>query len=297
MDDLQIGEQRPSQLFRRMAEAGKNAGVALSTVKMLWLRRLPTPVRTALVAHEQLDAEKLGAIADKVHQTIKQGVIAEVKEEAKDSNLIHETKRMTENFEQLRGEVQQIRSQERTRTNWSAGRGATTSFRPPQQRQRRRLCAYHQRFEKFARNCQQPCDWRSRPPPPPLSVISGKVQRVGKDNRKTKTDAPCSGSGGRVVFRQPPPVHPRSKKRHIIPSRHRRKRIRNTRKQGHGTISPSRPTSPIHPALAMTGETTPRRMRVRNRTSPRLRVRPSHKEQATQHFLQAEAFWQQFKAQ
>ncbi|CAB3225754.1 unnamed protein product [Arctia plantaginis] len=168
MDDLQIGEQRPSQLFRRMAEAGKNAGVALSTVKMLWLRRLPTPVRTALVAHEQLDAEKLGAIADKVHQTIKQGVIAEVKEESKDSSLIHEIKKMTENFEQLRGEVQQIRSQERPRTNWSAGRGATTSFRPPQQRQRRRLCAYHQRFGKFARNCQQPCDWRSRPPPPPV---------------------------------------------------------------------------------------------------------------------------------
>ncbi|CAB3250105.1 unnamed protein product [Arctia plantaginis] len=105
MDDLQIGEQRPSQLFRRMAEAGKNAGVASSTVKMLWLRRLPTPVRTALVAHEQLDAEKLGAIADKVHQTIKQGVIAEVKEETKDSSLIHEIKKMTENFEQLRGET------------------------------------------------------------------------------------------------------------------------------------------------------------------------------------------------
>ncbi|CAB3257793.1 unnamed protein product [Arctia plantaginis] len=70
--------------------------------------------------------------------------------------------------------------------------------------------------------------------------------------------------------------------------------------EGHGTISPSRPTSPIHvvePAPAMTGETTPRRMRVRNRTSPRRRVRPSHTEQATQHFLQAEAFWQQFKAQ
>ncbi|CAB3250183.1 unnamed protein product [Arctia plantaginis] len=103
---------------------------------MLWLRRLPTPVRTALVAHEQLDAEKLEAIADKVHQNIKQGVIAEVKEETKDSSLIHEIKKMSENFEQLRGEVQQIRSQERPRTNCDSEGSRGTVSNPVSSQQR-----------------------------------------------------------------------------------------------------------------------------------------------------------------
>lgn len=176
IDELHMGEQRPSQLFRRMAEAGKNAGVEAATIKMLWLRRLPTQIRTALVAHEQQDVEKLGIIADKIHQTIKQGVVAEVNQNVEDNGLIQEIKKMTENFEQLRGEVQQIRSQGRPNSVRSAGRGAPAPFRNPQQ-QRGRLCVYHQRFGRLARNCQQPCGWRSRPP-----TLPGRYQQQGAAN-------------------------------------------------------------------------------------------------------------------
>lgn len=174
MDELHIGEQRPSQLYRRMAEAGKNAGVESATIKLLWLRRLPTGVRTALIAHEDLDAEKLGVIADKVHRTIKQGCIAEVKEETEEKSLQKEIKKIAENFEQLRGEVQQIRSQERPRTGWSTGERTSMPFRSPQQRNR--LCIYHQRFGKRARNCQQPCGWRNRPPLPMRTQQQGPAR-------------------------------------------------------------------------------------------------------------------------
>lgn len=69
-----------------------------------------------------------------------------------------------------------------------------------------------------------------------------------------------------------------------------------------GLLSPTRPSSHVRlvqPEPTQSMQDTPRRARRGTRGSPRRRVsrvaRSTHTEQAEQHFLQADAFWRNFK--
>ncbi|XP_047999675.1 uncharacterized protein LOC125236791 [Leguminivora glycinivorella] len=77
--EMDLGEQKPSQLYRRMAEAARDANVAEETVRRLWLQRLPTASRALLaMVPESAKLEELAAMADKVQESMGSGVIAAV---------------------------------------------------------------------------------------------------------------------------------------------------------------------------------------------------------------------------
>lgn len=151
--ETELGEQKPSQLFRRMTELAKSAGVEAPTVKKLWLRRLPVGVRNTLVAHEHLDMEQLTSLADRVLAVTKQGAVEEVSQVSADSEAIRS---ISERVERLCDEVSSIRNQQ------GASNSRNFASRINQQPRRSSLCIYHQRFGRFARNCQSPCAWQNR---------------------------------------------------------------------------------------------------------------------------------------
>jgi hypothetical protein len=162
MRDTQLGEQKPSQLYRRMAEMAKSSAVESATVKKLWLRRLPASVRNALVAHEESGMEELTSLADKIMINAKQCAIDALGDNSQDTDLRQEIKNMTQKFGQLNAEVSSIREQQTaTRQADSGFRRFPPDFQPPRQK---RLCRFHQQFGRFARNCQQPCAWQNREP-------------------------------------------------------------------------------------------------------------------------------------
>lgn len=169
INEPQLGEQRPSQLYRRMAAISKNANVDIETVKKLWLRRLPIAVRTALIAQDEKDSEKMIALADRIAETSRQGIVAELKTTVpneSDTDLVKEIRDMAAQFQQLRGEVSEIKRQEKPgsgpRANWYSQPNRVPFSSAP--RRQNVLCNYHRRFGRFARNCQRPCSWQDRGP-------------------------------------------------------------------------------------------------------------------------------------
>lgn len=163
--ELELGDQKPSQLHRKMADAGRNSGVAEDTVKKLWLQRLPTAVRAVLVVSEDTKLENLAAMADKIMETLRQGVVAEVATAASTTNpssseFLQEFRNLALEVRQMRAEVNEIRSQQRSSQQGARNRSRSRSRDP------NRLCRYHFRFREKARQCIFPCAWGRLQPQP-----------------------------------------------------------------------------------------------------------------------------------
>ncbi|XP_063635198.1 uncharacterized protein LOC134805945 [Cydia splendana] len=166
--EMEFGEQKPSQLYRRMAEAARNADVSDDTVKRLWLQRLPIATRAILTAvGEETKLEDLVSMADKIVESMGSGAVATVAAPAAQttaslnavtSDLIGEFRKMALELNQLRGEVSELRSRPRERDfrqNRSRSRSRSTVLR----RKPDWLCRYHFKFRENARGCIQPCAW------------------------------------------------------------------------------------------------------------------------------------------
>lgn len=166
--EMELGEQKPSQLYRRMAEAARNADVSDDTVKRLWLQRLPTATRAILTAvGEETKPEDLVSMADKIVESMGSGVVATVAAPAAQataslsavsSDLICEFRNMALEIKQLRGEVSELRSRPRGR-DFRLKRNRSRSRSRGPNRKPDWLCRYHYKFRENARGCIQPCAW------------------------------------------------------------------------------------------------------------------------------------------
>lgn len=77
--ELELGDQKPSQLLRRMRDLASNKFTD-ETLSMLWIRHLPGAVRAVLTVSEVSDLEKLAMMADKVIETTRFVEVEEVTE-------------------------------------------------------------------------------------------------------------------------------------------------------------------------------------------------------------------------
>lgn len=75
--DTQLGDQKPSQLLRRMQGLAGDR-MSKETLLVLWQNHLPTAMRTVLAATSIDDADKLAAIADKIMETSRPVEVAAV---------------------------------------------------------------------------------------------------------------------------------------------------------------------------------------------------------------------------
>lgn len=166
MSEMDLGDQRPSQLLRRMRDLARRK-IPDDTMTILWQGHLPPSVRAVLVATQSKDLDNLGAVADQVMETFRPNEIATVARagvpieapQASQDIIIAELAKLNLRIDEL--------SRERARGRYrSVSRGRT----PSRQRSRSRitpdspewLCFYHYRFKSRANKCEEPCNWKKR---------------------------------------------------------------------------------------------------------------------------------------
>ena len=185
---MEIGDQKPSEFYRRMVHAvGQSGFLSSNLIYKLWIKRLPKLIECALIplADKSID-EKL-SIADSLFEVSKSFSINEIaqtshtlssssssypKQNFSTSTYASETSPQVSEISTLRGEISELRkmveqlsfqkfSHERSR---SPGRNFSNNFRP-RSRSRNNFCYYHTRFGVNANKCIQPCSFVSKNSP------------------------------------------------------------------------------------------------------------------------------------
>ncbi|XP_028170712.1 uncharacterized protein LOC114360286, partial [Ostrinia furnacalis] len=77
LSEMELGDQKPSQLLRRMSDLARDK-IPDETLKIMWQSHLPSSVRAVLAVSDVQVLDKLAAIADKVMETSRPIQISEV---------------------------------------------------------------------------------------------------------------------------------------------------------------------------------------------------------------------------
>lgn len=171
ISELELGDQKPSHLLRRMKELATDK-FQDDTLRVLWQNRLPAQVRAVLAVSEGKDLESIAAIADKVAEVTRPTHIAAVDQRPNstfDSTpILAEIAKINDKLRGLQFSRSRSRSRNFRRNAGSAQSGNRSASRGPSSRnasrQRTRpenwLCFYHYRFREKARKCTEPCAWK-----------------------------------------------------------------------------------------------------------------------------------------
>lgn len=172
LTELELGDQRPSQLLRYMKTLAAEK-VSESLLKTLWLQRMPTQVQMVLSASEGVELTKMAEIADKIVQVSLNGLeasnIASVAcaQEPARSNQIppsiptagHEIALLQQQIGTLTKMVEELRM-ERGRPKFRPRTHARSRSRP-RTPSNNGDCFYHRRFGAKARKCTSPCSYNT----------------------------------------------------------------------------------------------------------------------------------------
>lgn len=156
---IELGDQKPSQLLRRMKELAKNTNVPDKTLHNLWSARLPDHVRAVLTVSQDQKLENLAGIADKIMEN-NRGDVCEVShgQPLVMTELLSQINKLSLEVAALRAQVgssngSRFHNRGRSRSR-SKSRSRITPDSP------KWLCRYHLRFRDRARNCEKPCNWQ-----------------------------------------------------------------------------------------------------------------------------------------
>lgn len=78
IEELDLGDQRPSQLLRRMRDLARDK-ISNETLRVLWQGHLPVSVRRIISVSDTQDLDNLAIVADKVLETASFSHVAVVK--------------------------------------------------------------------------------------------------------------------------------------------------------------------------------------------------------------------------
>ncbi|XP_022833161.1 uncharacterized protein LOC111361058 [Spodoptera litura] len=177
LNDMELGDQKPSQLLNRMREPAREK-VPDATLQMLWLQRLSISTRAVLAVSEQKSLDVLAAMTDKMHkqatetQTVCSGTC---KGHSKSSPLCAREQKMHGELDlrdavmQLTKEIAELKVQRTMRATHryrrsahSRSRSRSTGRNNNYNRTTRDVCYFHKRFGENARNCRSPCNYGKR---------------------------------------------------------------------------------------------------------------------------------------
>lgn len=174
LSEVELGDQKPTQLLRRMRSLALDK-VPDSTLRMMWTNHLPPHVRSVLAVSESFSTktalDELALIADKMMETSTSTQISAVASTSAQAPSTSDTQFLVEEIRKLSLEVaalkvsaqnQQQQYQYRrpfNRQNRSTSRGDSSN------RSRSETpspyCYYHRRFGKDARRCTTPCTFKN----------------------------------------------------------------------------------------------------------------------------------------
>lgn len=164
LSEMELGDQKPSQLLRRMRDLAREK-IPDETLRIMWQGHLPPSVRGVLAVCEAKDLEHLSAIADKVMETAKPLQVAELQVSPSTSNdtsfILAEIAKLSLKVRELEKQRNNYRNRSRFRSrSRSASRGRNLIRRTPDNPDW--LCSYHFRYRHRATKCVEPCAWKPK---------------------------------------------------------------------------------------------------------------------------------------
>lgn len=167
---LELGDQKPTQLLRRMRELGSGM-ITDEGLKIEWLNHLPTQMRVVLSVNSEATLDTLAAMADKMAEYTEPATVAAVSTTTQDTVTSTQLKILSKQMEKLCLEVAELRGRSRERH-----RSRFTPFKSRSRSQSRRRsnqpsvkpgdptweCKYHFRFGDKAKRCESPCCRRNK---------------------------------------------------------------------------------------------------------------------------------------
>ncbi|XP_028164599.1 uncharacterized protein LOC135080283 [Ostrinia nubilalis] len=166
LSEMELGDQKPSQLLRRMRDLARDK-IPDETLKIMWQGHLPSSVRAVLAVSDVQVLDKLAAIADKVMETSRPIQISEVQASPSTSSngdhafILAEIAKLTMKINDMERNRNQSRNFNNNRNRWrsrSTSRGRNQSRRTPDSPNW--LCFYHHKFRGRAKKCVDPCSWK-----------------------------------------------------------------------------------------------------------------------------------------
>ncbi|KAL0842145.1 hypothetical protein ABMA28_014321 [Loxostege sticticalis] len=157
--EMELGDQKPSQLLRRMRELAKNTNVPDKTLLNLWTSRLPTHVRAVLTVSQDQNLDNLAGIADKIMENNRGEICAISNDQSPIMlELLSQVSKLSLEVAALRAQVSDSNGNNFNNRNRSRSRSKSRTRITPDSP--KWLCKYHLRFRNRARNCEKPCNWR-----------------------------------------------------------------------------------------------------------------------------------------
>ncbi|XP_022821359.1 uncharacterized protein LOC111357982 [Spodoptera litura] len=174
LSEMELGDQKPTQLLRRMRNLARDK-VPDSTLRLMWTNHLPSHIRSVLAVSESFstktELEELALLADKMMEqsasTTEVSAIQPSPAQSTSSShtdtqyLINEIRKLSLEIAELKSRPaynpdyrrRRYPSQQRTRST-SRSRNRDSSSPSP-------FCYYHRRFKEQARRCTPPCSFKA----------------------------------------------------------------------------------------------------------------------------------------
>lgn len=167
ISNMDLGDQKPSQLWRKMKDLASN-NVKDNMLKLMWLRQLPPSVTSVLAVTEELSMEKITQISDKIYENINN---AEVSSISKQESTVNDSvakclASVATKLENMQLSISALTNEQNSNRWRNTQRNVQSSrFRPRSisrehyNRNNNRLCFYHYKYGQQARKCIKPCSW------------------------------------------------------------------------------------------------------------------------------------------
>ncbi|UYV81462.1 hypothetical protein LAZ67_20001258 [Cordylochernes scorpioides] len=153
----ELGDRLPSQLLRHLRQLiGESKAVSDTTLKMLWMQRLPKNIQIILTTQEQASLNSIADLADSVTEIT--------------SSPSSSTSTLEKELASLRAEISALKidlnmkeeriSRSRSRSSSSSRKSSPNSYR--KYNPNGSWCWYHFRFKHHARKCISPCTFNKK---------------------------------------------------------------------------------------------------------------------------------------
>lgn len=168
LNEVELGDQRPSQLLRRMRDLARNK-IPDDTLRMLWMSHLPSSTRAVLSVSQESKLDALAAMADKMDEQMKEvnsvcscshaSTKPEQPSTSSDSKIIEMIDSLSKEVAALK--MDRYRSQYRRPRYQNSQRSRSRS----KSTKRSSICYFHRQFGREAYRCRSPCSFDSNRKP------------------------------------------------------------------------------------------------------------------------------------
>lgn len=175
LSEMELGDQKPTQLLRRMRNLARDK-VPDSTLRLMWTNHLPSHVRSVLAVSESFstktELEELALLADKMMEQTAVPEVAVVQSSAPPptSATQADTQYLINEIRKLSLEIAELKARPPppTYNNNNYRRSRYSSHHRSSSLSRNRdtspspFCYYHRRFKEQARRCTSPCSFKKQ---------------------------------------------------------------------------------------------------------------------------------------